>query len=41
MTKMNKRSLIALLVSLALVLSFFTVSVLADETTTEETTVAT
>ena len=40
MTKMNKRSLIALLVSLALVLSFFTVSVLADETTTEETTTA-
>ena len=38
MTKMNKRSLIALLVSLALVLSFFTISVLADETATEEVT---
>ena len=31
MTKMNKRSLIALLVSLALVLSFFTVGVFAHE----------
>ncbi len=39
MTKMNKRSLIALLVSLALVLSFFTVGVFADESETTTTTV--
>lgn len=45
MTKMNKRSLIALLVSLALVLSFFTVGVFAhdghdhaEEATTAATT---
>ena len=36
MTKMNKRSLIALLVSLALVLSFFTVGVFAHEGHEEE-----
>ena len=45
MTKMNKRSLIALLVSLALVLSFLTVGVLADEADAgngnEETTTTT
>ena len=41
MTKMNKRSLIALLVSLALVLSFFTVGVFAhDGHDHEETTTA-
>lgn len=42
MTKMNKRSLIALLVSLALVLSFFTVGVFAHEghDHAEETTTA-
>ena len=42
MTKMNKRSLIALLVSLALVLSFFTVGVFAheDHDHAEETTTA-
>ncbi len=47
MTKMNKRSLIALLVSLALILSFFTVSAFAhedhdhaDEATTATTEVA-
>ena len=42
MTKMTKRSLIALLVSLALVLSFFTVGVFAhDDHDHEETTTAT
>ena len=42
MTKMNKRSLIALLVSLALVLSFFTVGVFAhdDHDHAEEATTA-
>ena len=42
MTKMNKRSLIALLVSLVLVLSFLTVGVFADETeSVSETTTET
>ena len=37
MTKMNKRSLIALLVSLALVLSLFTVGIFAEEEDTSTT----